>query len=204
MKETKISQILSRLMMEKKIRVAELARLVNVPQPTVHRIATGACEHPHLASLKPLADFFSITVDQLKGFEPILELERVAKIPLLAWEQVASGLLNHKMHSEWTVTDATIGLNSYALKVKDASMDPVFPRNTILITDPDKRANDRSYVIAKLAHFSEPIFRQLVMDAQDSYLKPLSPDFNRYKMTRLNNNDKILSVVVQAKRDCEE
>lgn len=83
-------------------------------------------------------------------------------------------------------------------------MDPVFPKNTILITDPEKQAKDRSFIIAKLSGHPEVIFRQLLIDAGDLYLKALSPDFEKYKMTRLHNNDKILSVVIQAKRDYED
>lgn len=71
MKNTRIGKILNRLLEDKKVRVAELARRINLPQPTVHRIATGACEHPHLSSLEPIANFFAVTVDQLKGLEPI-------------------------------------------------------------------------------------------------------------------------------------
>lgn len=82
-------------------------------------------------------------------------------------------------------------------------MDPVFPKNTLLIADPDKSPKDRSYVIAKLSNINTPIFRQLLIDVKDRYLKALSPDFEQYKMTRLSDNDEILSVVVQAKRDCE-
>jgi hypothetical protein len=59
-------------------------------------------------------------------------------------------------------------------------------------------------VVAKLSSCIEPIFRQLLIDAPDRYLKALSPDFDKYKMTYLNNNDNILSIVVQAKRDCED
>jgi len=58
--------------------------------------------------------------------------------------------------------------------------------------------------IAKLANLPEPIFRQLLIDAQEQYIKPLSPDFDHYKMLRLDDNDKILSVIVQAKRNYEE
>lgn len=206
MKNTRIGQILNRLMAEKKIRVAELARRINLPQPTVHRIATGACEHPHLSSLEPLASFFSINVDQLKGHEPIPWLDRASKVPLLTWDEILDWPLkkNERQDSEFILTDAAVGKAGFALKIKDASMEPVFAKNTILITDPEKQAKDRSYVIAKLANYPEVIFRQLLMDAGDHYLKPLSPDFDRYKMTQLNNNDKILSVVVQAKRDYED
>ncbi len=205
MKNTKIAQILNRLMLDKKIRVAELARRINLPQPTLHRIATGICEHPHLSSLAPIAQFFSINIDQLKGHEPIPWLDRAARVPLLTWDDVLHWPdKKNTPHNEFVLTDAVIGKTGFALKVKDASMDPVFPKNTVLIADLEKEAKDRSYVIAKLANHSEAIFRQLLMDAGDRYLKPLSPDFEQYKMTRLNSKDKILSVVIQAKRDCEE
>lgn len=206
MKNTKISQILNQLMAEKEIRVAELARRVNLPQPTVHRIATGACEHPHLSSLEPIARFFSISVSQLKGHEPIPWLDRVSKVPLLIWEQTIVWPLNQNeiLHPELIFTDANVSTNAYALKINDDSMDPVFPKNTFLIADPNKQPKDRSYVIAKLSNLEKPIFRQLLIDAQDRYLKALSPDFDQYKMIYLNNNDNILSTVVQAKRDCED
>jgi len=206
MKNTRIGQILNRLMAEKKIRVAELARQINLPQPTIHRIATGACEHPHLSSLEPIANFFSISIDQLKGHELIPWLDRASRIPFLTWEQALSWPSNKKQlpRSELIFTDANVGKNGYALKIADAAMDPVFPKNTFLIADPDRLPKDRSYVIAKLSNINRPIFRQLLIDVQDRYLKALSPDFEQYKMTRLNDNDEILSVIVQAKRDCED
>ncbi len=206
MKKTKIRAILAHLLTEKKIRVAELARRTNVPQPTIHRIATGACEHPHLSTLTPIADFFSITVNQLKGLDP-LNIEENIKLPLLTWEQIAEWPGNKRdcnSKNELILTDANVSSNAYALKVEDSSMDPVFPKNTILITDPAKEAKDRNYVIAKIQGHPRPIFRQLILDAQNKYLKPLNPDLERYKMAILKNNDKILSIVVQAIRDCEE
>ncbi|MHB1947207.1 MAG: LexA family protein [Gammaproteobacteria bacterium] len=205
MKNTRIGQILNRLMTEKKLRVAELARRVNLPQPTVHRIATGSCEHPHLSSLEPIANFFSITVDQLKGLELIPWLDHASKVPLLTWMQALEWPSNKcKMqNNELIFTDAKVSTNGYALKINDVSMDPVFPKNTILIADPDKQFRDRSYVIARLSNLHGAIFRQLLINAEDLYLKPLSPDLDQYKMSKIKENDEILSVVVQAKRDCE-
>jgi len=205
MKVTRIGQILNRLMAEKKIRVAELARQINLPQPTIHRIATGACEHPHSSSLVPIANFFSISVEQLKGHELIPWLDRASRIPFLTWEQALHWPSNkNKIQGELIFTDANVGKNGYALKINDAAMDPVFPKNTLLIADPDKLPKDRSYVIAILSGINIPIFRQLLIDAKDHYLKALSPDLEQYRMAPLNKNDKILSVVVQAKRDCED
>jgi transcriptional regulator with XRE-family HTH domain len=206
MKTTRVGQILNRLMAEKKIRVAELARQINLPQPTIHRIAAGTCEHPHLSSLEPIANFFSISIDQLKGHEFIPWLDRASKIPLITWEHILSLHSNTKedCQNELIFTDANVGKNGYALKMNDASMDPVFPKNTLLIADPDRLPKDRSYVVAKLASMEIPVFRQMLINVKDRYLKALSPDFEQYKMIHLTNDDQILSVIVQAKRDYED
>lgn len=205
MKSTKISQILKQLMAEHKIRVAELARRINVPQPTIYRIATGMCEHPHLSSLQPLADFFSISVEQLKGHEPIHSLDRITKLNLVSWTDAINDEVRPKTSSNDTVfTDAKVSNKSFALKVKDTSMDPSFPKNSILIVDPEREPKDRSLVIAHLQEMDEPLFRQLLIDASHRYLKALSPDFEKFKLIHLLKEDKILGVVVQSKRDCEE
>lgn len=206
MNNSRIAGILTKLLSERGMRVTELARQVNVPQPTIHRIITGVCESPHLSSLKPIADFFSITVEQLKGLDPIGSFDHTSKVPLLNWNEAVDWPSNRSKlkKRETLLTDASISPNAYALIINDASMEPVFPKGTQLVVDPAKPPKDRSYVIAKLENLPEPIFRQLLVDGSSRYLKPLTPDLERYKMTLINNNDKILSTLVQAKRDYED
>ncbi len=57
MKETHgtLDEILSRLLFEKKMRAMDLARELNIPQPTIHRIATGKSTTPHIGTLEPNA-----------------------------------------------------------------------------------------------------------------------------------------------------
>src|SRR3990167_8158708 len=159
--KTRISKIVSYLLSERKMRVTELARRVNLPQPTVHRIATGVCEHPHTSSLQPIADFFAITIDQLKGFDPIPWLEQITKIPLLSWEHLLHWPDNETQfkNNRLIITDAPVGARAYAVMLNDTSMDPVFPKGIQLIADPDKPAKDRSYVIVKRTNHDEPIFK---------------------------------------------
>lgn len=44
-----------------------LAQLTGVPQPTIHRIVNGESEDPKTATVKPLASYFGISVDELRG-----------------------------------------------------------------------------------------------------------------------------------------
>ena len=83
MNTTKVGKILNSLLSEHNLKVSEFARRINLPQPTIQRIAAGMCENPHISSLKPIADYFSITVDQLKGLEPIPQFDNYHKLPLL-------------------------------------------------------------------------------------------------------------------------
>lgn len=55
----------------------ELARRTGVPQPTITRILKGESQDPDTATLAPLARYYSITVSQLRGEEPLI---RDAKI----------------------------------------------------------------------------------------------------------------------------
>lgn len=200
MSQTKISKIINRLLTEENMRVSELARKVKLPQPTVQRIAAGVCENPHISSLKPIADYFSITVDQLKGFEPIPKFDRLVKIPLLAWEDVSTWHAKFITNTEENVmVDVEVSKQAYALRLIDSAMEPVFPYGTILILDPLVKAKDRSYIITLLKNSDMPIFRQLIINGPDKFLKPLSPDTQIYKMLRLKNTDNVLATVVQAR-----
>src|SRR3990167_958328 len=66
-----LSNILSHLMSEKGIKSAELARKTGVGQPVVYRLMTGATENPQILTLKPIADFFGVSLDQLIGLSPL-------------------------------------------------------------------------------------------------------------------------------------
>ena len=95
-KGVSLSDILNRLMFEKKIRVTELSRQIGLPQPTLHRIATGKSPNPHRSTLEPIANFFQLNVEQLVGSESIPadywsaafpnETAKVTSIPIISWE----------------------------------------------------------------------------------------------------------------------
>jgi SOS-response transcriptional repressor LexA len=207
-KKSKIGEILQRLMQEKEVHVTELARRACLKQPTVQRIASGVYQRPHVKTLKPIADFFNISIDQLTGAQPIAWLpsksEIIRRVPILTPTQAASWPKAPE-ESQYlrTVIDIAAGKNTYALKMPDASMEPLFPKNTLLIIDPEKPLRDRGYVAIKLRDHSEAMFRQLLIDGKDHYIKPLSPDFDSFKMALLQSNDIILGVLVQARLDYE-
>jgi transcriptional regulator with XRE-family HTH domain len=67
-----LSTILKRLLFKKDMKPVDLARELNMPQPTIHRLVTGKSTRPYKSSLEPIAKYFDVTVDQLIGEDPRL------------------------------------------------------------------------------------------------------------------------------------
>lgn len=74
-----LATVLTYLMTEKGISSAELARKTDVSQPVIYRLMTGATENPQIQTVKPIADFFGVELDQLLGFTPLHQVSTLNK-----------------------------------------------------------------------------------------------------------------------------
>lgn len=210
------SQILKRLMFHRGIRTTELARRIGLKQPTVHRIVEGVSPSPHHSSLSPLADFFNITVEQLRGDEPLpwslydtwgLHGQDLVAVPLISWEE-ALGWPDNAEHTkgrpESILMPHPVNPNVFALVMEDSSMSPQFPKGTVLVIDPSRNYKDRSYVLLGLKDHPRAVFRQLLFDARQYYLKCLSPDLDGVRAEPLKEDAKICGTLIQARLNYEE
>ena len=211
-----LSRILNLLLGEKKIKPTELARLTNLPQPTIQRIVSGTTTRPHLSSLEPIAQFFSLSIDQLIGLEPIPWLEnktqasmQIKQVPIIDWSEVLPWLdtQSNKCTSSREraiISDISASKKTFALTVKDSSMEPVFNIGTKIIIDPEKKLKDRCFLVIKFSDNNEAIFRQLIVDGNDYFVKPLSKELSGSKMRKITPGDsKICGILVQTRRDYE-
>jgi len=62
-----IKKNLEWLIAKKRTNPYELQRATGVPQPTIHRILSGESNDPRTKTLQPLADYFGVTVADLRG-----------------------------------------------------------------------------------------------------------------------------------------
>ena len=97
-----LSTILSHLMAEKGIKSAELARKTGIGQPVVYRLMTGTTENPQILTLKPIADFFGISIDQLLGLRPLNDQK--------SFDPVLHHNLNNKLTAIKTIASALADL----------------------------------------------------------------------------------------------
>lgn len=207
-----LGRILKKLLFDRDMKPVDLAREVNLPAPTIHRLVTGKSTRPYESSLKPIADFFSISIDELTGESPFsqndtneknISSKMVTYLPIIPWEQIKNDQIN-KNTLENTPFAGIISSKAFATRLNDSSMEPLFPRGCLLIFDPEKPFKDRSYVLAKPHETGGPVFRQLIIDLDQKYLKPLNPDLNAFKMRLLRDNDKIIATLVEARQTYTE
>jgi SOS-response transcriptional repressor LexA len=186
-KYSQLSTILKRLLFEKNMKPIDLAREVDIPQPTIHRLVTGKSTRPYKSSLKPIADYFSITIEQLLGESSLgtdpwvnekllMAKKNIQSIPIIPWSKIEEYKTTQVNTEQIILTTGNHSANCFALMADDSSMEPLFVKNSILIFDPDMQPIDRSYVLVKLKEVDKPVFRQLIIDIDKHYLKALNPD----------------------------
>lgn len=204
-----LGEILSRLMFEAKLKTMDLSRITQIPQPTLHKIATGKSLNPRDATLKKIADYFSISVEQLKGKKPLpqnisvpllkLPDEDVGNIFLLTQDMLHSNTDLSALPSNISISgNASFRSHCFAIKMPDISMEPLFPKESILIFNSNISPTERQYILVYLKAEKSIMFRQLLIDGNDRYLKALNPDF---KLRELHSNDIIKGTLVESRNN---
>jgi len=211
-----LSSNLKSLMGLAKINASELARRTGVAQPIIHRLSTGQNTNPKLATIKPISEYFMVTVSQLIGEEALpsdksfyrisSEHRGWSRVPLITWQDATDwpGNLTRYQEAEDSVfvsTDAHVSKIAYGLKVKGCAMEPIFPEGTTIIVEPNREARDRDFAVVHLRGEKEARLKQVLIDGSDFYLKSLNPDLEEVKVNQLQTGDRFLGVMAQAKVD---
>ena len=84
------------------------------------------------------------------------------------------------------------GREPFALQVLGDSMLPEFKEGHIIIIEPDGVVESGSYVLAM--HKEEYIFRQLIIDNENYFLKPLN---SSYPKLEISNLEAVKGVITQ-------
>ena len=198
-----LSTIMKTLMSEQRLTSSELARQTGIGQPVVHRMMSGKSSNPKVKTLRPIADFFEISISQLIGDEPLSFKKAIYKeVPVLEWDSIedykgdrSSLVEGHEVVS----TDRDVSDRAFALRIQDSTMLPRFPEDAAIIIDPAKQPENRDFVIMKLKGQKRATFKQFLIDGDDVYLKPLSNDFDTIKLT--DGEFECLGVMVQTRID---
>lgn len=187
---------LNLLLKEADMSGAELARKTGIAQPVLHKIIAGDTTNPNVNTLRPIAKFFAISLSQLLGDEPlpadrlqgthVADQLTTAYLPILTWNDIKlwlNNLTDTKFKpSEWISTEKQVGSKAFALLIETDSYGLMFKKGSVVILDPDKTPQDGDLVLVKLESEPDILFRQLIKDGSDIYLRPVNIEINRIKL----------------------
>ncbi len=211
--KSSLKNVLRQLMDEVGVTEAELSRYSDIPQPTLHRILSGATRSPRGQSLAPLANFFSITINQLMGVDP-LPNDRVPgtynprihgwkSVPVINWKQAAiwPEFKKEQMEnwSDWTSTDLPVSDDAFAIHVQGDAMAPRFAEDTLLIIEPQRAPINKDFIVVVPPEHSTAVFKQFMQDGEAIYLRSLNEDFRTQHIT--DKPPTICGTMVQARMD---
>lgn len=204
---SKLNTILKALMHDVGITVTELARQTGVGQPVIHRMASGETDNPKVGSLSPIAKFFGVNISMLIGDEPLPPARFAgsynphyrswSQLKLLSWEQCAAWpekLLPAEVCS-YVSTESNVTDKAFAVRMEDHTMEPQYPKDTLMVFEPSIPPSNKDIVAIHVEGQNKIQVKQLMLDGNDVYLKPLNDDF---EINRIHNPYRILGVLVQS------
>ena len=194
----KLANNLTNLLKINELTISDLAKDIDVPIATLHRILIAKTQKPKITIIKKIAEVFSITEDQLLGIEEIewgkmdtwLNLIIISNqiIPLFSWDLDEKGNLKDAPKSpEQIILTSECNPALFALKLQDQSIAPSLPSNSILICYPFKKIRNDSLVIVKIRNHTEVYLRKLIIDIDGQYVKPINNENHKellYKLTK--------------------
>ena len=206
----KIGDIITELMEFHNMDAVELSLKTGVPTSTISRLRSPSDRSPNLSSLMPIADFFDVTISQLIGEDSINyindmdndEITSSSKllIPVLDEDTIEDYINNKEIEFESISIDLPVNETSFAYLLNGNAMEPEFPDKTLLIIDPTIEPENLDFILLITTHKKKPIFRQILIEGGERYIKASNPLFNDFNKLS-NPNDKILGVMVQSRRN---
>ena len=189
--------------------VSDLARATNLPQPTLHHILSGSTKKPRKNALEGLANFFSVSIQQLIGKDPLPNIIpeaikddlRLRTIPIIQWDVLKNWpqASTTNGHLKEVLLDREVADNSFALVLQDSSMEPLFQKNSLLIFDLGKTPIDRDFVIAHLGRDDTILFNRLFNDNNENYIKQNLEDGDAKLIKLDSNTDRIIGTLIEVR-----
>ena len=207
-----LKDILSSLMEECDIDDAQLARETGVPASTISRMRIYSNANPTASTLRPISKFFSISISQLLGDEP-LPKDRLpgtnnptyyisARMPVIEWDWIINWVETHGENIKeklqtWISTEKEVGSNSFALIIPTDSFGLAFRKGSTIIVDPSQSPMDGDLILVKNENDNNILLKQFLMDGHEAYMRSVNPEIKSF--VPLTERHKIIGIVIETR-----
>lgn len=205
---------LQKLMDANSLNRTDVARITGASKSAVSKWFNEPDREPQSAYLRRIANHFNVTVDWLLSGENVAKVRykgdviplHPRSLPVINLLQAAS-LCDHDLDSikdkaiGWEGTASNVSDKAFCLIAKGDQMTSQSDKRSIqegaiLIVEPfcDGTDVNGKIVVAKTPDSNEATVKEFVRDGESMFLSPLN---NRYPVIKVDNDTKIIGIVVQ-------
>ena len=181
--DSSLSRNLLKLLQLHQMNESELAKKLDIPYNTIHRLLTGTTCDPRVSTLQQIADYFGVQLDFLLNgnmqTNPI-DQKQLLTVPVLTWEHILnSTFLKGMEKSKWEKTiqvasiESSVDLTQLFALESTKSMQPRFPAGTTFIINAKETAIDGDLVLVRFKNDNSVSLRELIVDSPTWQLNPI-------------------------------
>ena len=115
---------------------------------------------PRLSTLRPIANYFGVTIDELMGDKPLTSKDAhainanniILRVPVIHWEQLGQvqtlvPSLDAYKWGNWTTIDYLVSELAFALRIKQTTLPEPFSYKSLVVVDPSQLPVDGDFVV---------------------------------------------------------
>ena len=212
-----LGKTLAFLMKECDIDDARLSRETGVPASSISRMRLNPDSNPTASTLRPIAKFFSVSIDQLLGDEPFSTNRlpgthnptpfTAAKIPIVDWELIPSfnqteQIENKIQSSEWISTEKEVSASAFALIIPTDSLGLALRKGSLVIIDPQVEQRDGDLILLQEQADDSLVIKQFLKDGNECYIKSVNPEIKGLKL--LPSDVQVIGVIIETRFSLQE
>lgn len=188
-----LSKNLEFLLKKNGLSSSQLSNDSGIDKPIISRILSGKTTNPQVETLKPIADFFNVTIDQLIGSEINLDKKHGIVVPInrmlvpvIEWKHIPYWLDIKDTYNPSKTIDAKISSSqdSFALTISDDKFEPKFSIHNIIIVDPTLTPKNRDYILTKSNVNDELTIEQVIIENNKTFLKTVCIQFEMREISK--------------------
>lgn len=202
----KVCDVLSILMGD--MSESALARAVNLPKATVHRVLSGDTPDPRAGTLLPIAQYFNITIEQLMGVAELpkdFPIQSAKSLDMVEMPLIPIDSLRLWLNGDFDPTDffnitsfseKSLDKNCFITQVISDEMAPLFPKKMYLIVKKQRALKKDDIVVVFYSDENSILVRKFAELKGEKYLIPSNPS---YEIISFDNKVDLIGIVIEGR-----
>lgn len=199
-----VGAVIISLMQSNNMDESSLAKACNISLASLSRIKNNPESNPTISTLRPIAEFFNITIDQLLGYSPLNKnTAQIKRVPIINNLDVFTWLNNKNTKSpinSWLSCDLPISDHTFAMSYKLDNNSTVL-QNCLILVDPKRELKHEDLILIYNKKIKQFFLRLISIDDQNKlFLKPIESGFSDYiALDSCSKNIDLIGVAVESR-----